>query len=262
MNEITSPSLNDQPDIGPEERRKLEASIELAIELLDQIDGDSDFEDDELEGWNELEADGYSESALIYGIDQSEGPINGKAFTSGNLISNLSDTQRPSEPDRAPVRSEWPLDARKPADPLLRLLKPGLGAFLPIASRPQNSRSAQKPEINALEPHRSNPNREGQMSMDNLKTKAASEHEPDEFELELREIIDVVADYEERATSLLDMARDEAGNNRRLVALIDVVIQQLFTIDDKVEEIKKLVDARRECIPDRQWDAARRRAEI
>lgn len=59
-------------------RLEMEQAIESAIAFLDQLDGDPDLEDDELDddGLGDGEALNYCEDALVYGLDQSKGPVN------------------------------------------------------------------------------------------------------------------------------------------------------------------------------------------
>lgn len=60
------------------DRERLEIIVEAAISLLDAIDGDPDQEDgDDAEAVNEDGSDTISPVLPKYGIDQSEGPING-----------------------------------------------------------------------------------------------------------------------------------------------------------------------------------------
>ncbi len=61
------------------DRKAIEAQIESLIELLDQVDGDTDLEDDEIEAdpCDRGEPTGYAEILPRYGADQSTGPVNG-----------------------------------------------------------------------------------------------------------------------------------------------------------------------------------------
>ena len=63
-------------------RREMEQAIEAAIAFLDQMDGDPDLEDDELndDPLDRGEYVDFNEEVLVYGFDQSTGPINCAAW--------------------------------------------------------------------------------------------------------------------------------------------------------------------------------------
>ena len=59
------------------QRLEMEHAIEAAIAVLDHLDGDSDLEDDELndDPLDQGEHEQFNEVALVYGLDQSTGPL-------------------------------------------------------------------------------------------------------------------------------------------------------------------------------------------
>jgi len=60
------------------DRKAVEQQIEALIDLLDQLDGDPDMEEDELAGdpLDLGEDDGCMKMRPLYGVDQSRGPVN------------------------------------------------------------------------------------------------------------------------------------------------------------------------------------------
>jgi len=86
----TAPAIAATRLLASYDRHKLEAFIEIAIGLLDMIDGDPDLEDDDASedddpaGGNvederqeeEWRPEGISMPKPIYGVDQSAGPVN------------------------------------------------------------------------------------------------------------------------------------------------------------------------------------------
>lgn len=63
-------------------RKAIEARIEALIELLDRLDGDSDFEPDheDYDICDIFEGGDHTSEPLEYGSDQSAGPTNVKGF--------------------------------------------------------------------------------------------------------------------------------------------------------------------------------------
>lgn len=75
FSDTTATSVRQMP---PLDRRIIERQIEQLIELLDQIDGDPDLEDDDPDGdpCDFGEDDGLSPVRPLYAVDQTTGPLN------------------------------------------------------------------------------------------------------------------------------------------------------------------------------------------
>lgn len=64
--------------LAPIDRKAIERQIEALIDLLDRIDGDPDMEPDheDFDDTDMGEPQNWMKTLPIYGIDQSEGPLN------------------------------------------------------------------------------------------------------------------------------------------------------------------------------------------
>lgn len=100
------------------DRESIEAFLEVALELLDTLDGDPDLEDDDAgeddDPGGQCDEDGvntaspstsgthdrhYYPGRLIYGVDQSAGPLNGQLVARrSDLRDQLADYERCGSP--------------------------------------------------------------------------------------------------------------------------------------------------------------------
>ncbi|WP_289145559.1 hypothetical protein [uncultured Sphingobium sp.] len=62
--------------LRPEDRSAVEAQIEALIALLDDEDGDPDYEPEDDQGIDDVPHDQRHDLIPVYGVDQTGGPVN------------------------------------------------------------------------------------------------------------------------------------------------------------------------------------------